>query len=290
MRKSLLAACASFSLLALATAPVLADTTPAQSGGDPFAVFDAMQSVGDATLATMRGKYVPPAQNHVALPPVESIAGRIPQSSLTASGVQTASASDPLAGLSGSGPVVYFGVAMQTSWSAGGQTASATENIGVNAQTESITITSTESGSLPKLSSGGNSNDGSVQTGNVDGVTQVIQVSGNGNTASNQATLTVTTTSQEAGASTSFVPTVTTCSNGCTTTIGYSGITIDVKGVGEASQQIGPNGISQSVQITGNGNTVVNAIQMSAQLGQSLSKYSGMNLLPILQSMTGLLP
>lgn len=276
-------------MCALAAAPAFADTASAIGPSDPFSVFGTMQHLDSATLSTVRGKYVPPLQNRVPLPPLNGLTARIPGPAVMTAGAHVAS--DPLGGVSGSGSVEYFGVAMMTSWSIGGSTASATETIGVNAKTETVTITSSMSGSLPVTSAGGNTATGSLQTTNANGVTQVIQVSGDDNTVTNSATLTVgAPSSSSATSSTSFVPTVTTCSNGCTTTVGYGGVTIAVRGVGQATQQIGANGITQSVQVAGNGNTIANAMQMSAQLGQGVDKNSGANLLPVLQAMNGLLP
>ncbi|MGH7737058.1 MAG: hypothetical protein ACREMP_04225 [Candidatus Tyrphobacter sp.] len=274
-------------LTLFAAAPAFADTTPALDASDPFSLFGAMQHLDNATLSTMRGRYVPPSQTRVPLPPAEGLTARVPQSVATAG---AHAASDPLGGLNGSGTVEYFGVAMTTSWSIDGRTASATETIGVDAKTQTVTISSSANGSLPSTNSGGNSATGSVQTTNANGVTQVIQVSGSDNTVTNSATITVGSSSATATSSSGFVPTVTTCSNGCTTTIGYGGITIAVKGVGQAAQQIGANGITQSVQVAGNGNTIANAMQMSAQFGRLAGSNGGTNLLPVLQATDGLLP
>jgi hypothetical protein len=279
------------SCLAFSAAPAFADTRPV-TAADPFALFDTLQQVDNSTLSTMRGKYVPPAQTHVLVPQTTGLTTELPQAS--ALPIDAHTESDPLSGLSGTGPVVYFGVTMTSSWAQSGNgEVSAMQTIGVNAQNDVVTISQSTDGGTLNASADPADKVGASSSSDSSGVTQIIQVAGNGNSVQNQASLTVSTSGPTVTGTGPFVGTTTVCGTGCTTTIngtGTPGITI-VTPEGTISQTIGSvNGISQTVQLAGNANTVVNAMNMQAQLGRSTSNSGAVNLLPILQSMNGLLP
>jgi hypothetical protein len=284
-RNSLLLAGAAFASMLLWSLPVSADTTV--SAADPFAGITSLQPVSDATLATMRGRYIAPIRSHVPLPAPDSLT-TMPQPFTAQAAVRTPQ-SAAFSNLPAGGEVTYFGVEMVSSWST--QTGSATvgATIGIDAAAHTFTITDwsgAQGDGLQGLSNDGDSVSGSSPSQNVNGVTQNIQVAGNGNTVANTATLTVS----QQGNSFTIVPTMTTCGSVCTTVIGANSVGVEIRtGAGTAMQQIGAGGITQSVRLAGNDNAILNAMQLNARI-QLPSSFNAGSMLPILQTVNGFIP
>lgn len=272
---------------------VSAATTPTDT--DPFSMLSSLQTqaVNDDSLATMRGRYIAPAQVPAGIPLAGALTTRSPQAFATQTGVHGID-SGAFAGFTG-GQVTYFGIQMVSSWSvqdgALTQGVSVGSTIGVDASTKTVTISnwsSSTNGGLPTLNHGGNSYSGTPPANNVvGGVGQSIQVAGNDNDVVNSATLVV---SANGPPSIVIVPTTTTCGSVCTTTVGADSVDIAIStGAGVASQRIGPGGITQSVQLAGNGNAILNSMQLNAQIAASKG-FSAASLLPILQTMNWVTP
>jgi hypothetical protein len=284
-RLKLFLASASVVAALLWSLPVSAGTT--QATADPFAAFTTLVPISDASLSTMLGRYVAPIQPHVPVQTQNALT-TMPQPFVAQSGVRSPEAS-ALSNLPAGGQVTYFGIEMVSSWSTATGSATVGATLGIDASTHTFTISnwsSSQGDALARLSTDGNANSSQVPSQNVNGVLQSIQVAGNGNTAVNNATLTVSSQ----GNGVTFEPTTTTCSSVCTTSVGLNSVDIAIQtGAGIATQQVGVNGISQTVRIAGDDNSIVNAMQLNAK-EQLPSGFSAGSVLPILQTMNGFIP
>ncbi len=284
---------------ALASCAAAACAAPAFAAGasNPFAMFAALPTVGDAQLGTMRGRYVAPHSGGpgavaaaTALRPGPGIAGAT-GGVFTASVAQSAHTAGPsISGLGTS--VVYFGVQMVSTWQVpSGSTTQGVSvglNLGINVQAGTVTVStwsSSNNGGLPPGPATSNSVDGAAPVSGIsNGVGQSIQVAGDGNTVVNDAGLVVT----QSAPNSVITPTTTTCGSTCTTTIGANSVTIAIAtAAGTVSQSIGPDGVLQTVQLNGNSNQIESDLNMQAQVAPSTSSGIG-NILPILQSLSGL--
>ncbi|MHB1552047.1 MAG: hypothetical protein ACYCX6_12750 [Vulcanimicrobiaceae bacterium] len=280
---------------ALAAFAAAACAAPAFAAGtsNPFAMFAALPTVGDAQLGTMRGRYVVPHSGGpgavaaaTALQPGPGIAGATDGVSAASVARSTHMAGPSISGLGTS--VVYFGVQMTSTWQAPSGGVAVGLNLGINVQTDSVTIStwsSSNNGGLPAGPATGNSVNGAPPVSGIsNGVGQSIQVAGDGNTVVNDAGLVVTQSAPDSV----ITPTTTTCGSTCTTTIGANSVTIAIATAqGTVSQSIGPDGVLQTVQLNGNSNQIESDLNMQAQVAPSTASGIG-NILPILQSLNGL--
>ena len=274
---------------ALCPAPVRADQFP----GLPAAAV----SVDDTALGAIRGKFVPPEQARASVSaafaqtnargaagPLDYRAGH--------------AAASPLAGISGTGPIVYFGIAMTSTWSVtnGGITQGvqlgATLNIDVQHHTASIgTWSQAQNGGLPAGTPTGSSVSGAPPASNISsGVGQSIQVAGNGNVIANQATVSYGSGS----AQTAAVPASDDCGSACSFQAGPGGFGIAISTPqGAVSQNIGPNGIVQSAQVWSDLNHITNRlgvnVQTAQQGGAAISTLpNASQIVPVLPSIAGI--
>ena len=97
----------------------------------------------------------------------------------------------------------------------------------------------------------------------INGVAQSIAVAGNGNSASNHATIDV----GPGGTTGVVVPSGTACAT-CTVTIGGGGIGVQIAmPQGLASQTIDANGLAQSIRVASDFNAILNTLQLHVQTG-----------------------
>ncbi|MCE1242561.1 hypothetical protein [Oryzomicrobium sp.] len=208
----------------------------------PMTTTDLMASeVSDDDLASMRGRYIAPNQ------------------------------------------ILSFGVQMSTTWQTPGGGIVSTVTFQVNPQFQpTITIDTTPQGaSSPQPQTATSPASTSVVTaggiGNVAGVTQTIQTAGNSNDVANNIQLNLTSSSQPtspgAGSNTIVItgPGTYTQTQGNTKTtvvLDSNGLALNLSMPGEGStlQQVGSQGLRQSVQIISDLNLVRNSMVAIAQL------------------------
>lgn len=256
--------------LALAAGIAIAGTLPQAARADQLpALPAAAAAVDDSELAGVRGKYVPPAQSSVQ--PVSVLAVQNAQRAADPLAYRSAaSAASPLAGVTGTGPIVYFGVSMTSAWNVTSNGVTQGVQIGatVNFDLQNHTMTATswsgsQNGGLPAGTPTGNSVDGAPPTANMStGVGQNIQVAGNGNVIANQATVAYGT-GPYAPATT---PSTNDCGAACAFQIGPGGVSISISTAnGIVSQSIGPNGVQQSAQVWSDLNHISNQLGVNVQ-------------------------
>lgn len=268
-------------------------------GPAPAADFPGLPSaaapVDDASLAGIRGKFVPPSQARVSASAV--LGASSPQRAAEPLTYQSGSAvRSPLADLNqNNGTIAYFGVTMTSSWTVtnGGVTqgvqVGATLNVDV--QNHSVSVGSwsqSQNGGLPSAPPTGNSVTGDAPASNISsGVGQSIQVAGNGNVISNQATVQYGSGPYAA----TTVPTTSDCT-ACTFQIGPNGMGIAIATPqGNASQSIGAGGILQAAQVWSDLNTITNQLGVNVQTARSSTPFSLPNatqIVPILPSISGI--
>lgn len=255
--------------LALAAGIAIAGTLPQSARADQLpALPQAASAVDDAALAAVRGKYVPPAQARVA--PGSVLAAQGAQRAADPLAYRTAAAASPLSGVTGSGPIVYFGVSMTSTWNVTnngvtqGVQIGATVNFDLQNRTMNATTWSgSQNGGLPAGTPSGNSVDGAPPTANMtSGVGQSIQVAGNGNVISNQATVAYGTGAYGSPAA----PATNDCGAACAFHIGAGGVSISISTAqGVVSQSIGPGGLQQSAQVWSDLNHISNQLGVNVQ-------------------------
>lgn len=256
--------------LTLAAALAAAATLPHPARADQLpALPQTAAAVDDSALADVRGKFVPPAQARVAASSVMTT----PAAQRAADPLayrSNASAVSPLSGVTGTGPIVYFGVAMTSTWNVTtngvtqGVQIGATVNFDLQNHTMNATTWSgSQNGGLPAGTPTGNSVDGAPPTANMStGVGQSIQVAGNGNTITNQATVAY----GNGPYSSAPVPATNTCGTACAFQIGSNGVAISISTAqGIVSQSIGPNGVQQSAQVWSDLNHITNQLGVNVQ-------------------------
>jgi len=265
------------------------DAVPARADATAFPAMPADASaVSDADLNGIRGKYVPPTD----IRPI-ALAMGTPGSQILSQTPAAAAASgpSPLSNLTGSGSVTYFGIAMVSTWTVKGA-ASPTQdsvglNVGIDVQSKSVSIQSWSSGSGGGIP-GGPANDsiaGNAPLTNISsGVGQSIQIAGDGNTASNEATVTY----GNAAPGLTPVPVINTCGAQCSTTVGDNAFSVSiVTPRGTVSQVVGSGTIGQSVQAWGDANQITNQLGITVH-SQPTSPLTGTGMSTILNTLIGI--
>lgn len=252
-------------------AAVFAAAGPAAAAADTPKSFPQLPSsaviVDDSVLAGIRGKYIPPGTPDISSALTPAQRGLPNATSLdyhAASGAST-----PLSSVRGSGPVVYFGVQMVSTWSVGtGAAAQGVQvggSLGIDVSTKTVTIdtwSSSTNGGLQPVQ-GANGVNGSPLNAGSSGVGQSIQVSGNGNVVVNEAGISYGTGS----VSMTPVPTINTCGTVCTAYANGSGVGVEIAlPQGVVGQSIGANGITQNAQLWSDMNSVTNQMGVNVQL------------------------
>jgi hypothetical protein len=253
--------------------------------------------LGDVVLAGEVGKFVLPAEP--ALPVMaqsrefsDRRSENIPALSLGGSGGTPPPVSIPAS----SGRIVYFGLEMQTEWTApAGNGATKTFVAGASlgldlahgVPTPQLQTWSASSGSVddrdPLPASASNSTAGTIGDGRISGVAQMIQLAGNGNAVTNEATVDVSHVKP------SFVVTTPSgsgpCGSACIVSVGKNfGVRITLPG-GTVSQSFGPQGIAQQAQVHSDFNTIVNQLGIHIQTQATPSALISGSALAALQSL-----
>ena len=264
------------------------EAAPAQADATAFPAMptDAL-AVSDADLNGIRGKYIPPTD----IRPIALALGTPGSQMLAPTPAAAATGASPLSNLTGSGSVTYFGIAMVSTWAikgaAGPTQDSVGLNVGIDVQSKSVSIQSWSSGSGGGIP-GGPANDsvaGNAPLMNISsGVGQSIQIAGNGNTASNEATVTY----GNAAPGLTPVPVINTCGAQCSTTVGNNAFSVSiVTPRGTVSQMVGSGTIGQSVQAWGDANQITNQLGITVH-SQATSPLAGTGMSIILNTLIGI--
>lgn len=283
-------------LLALAAGMALAGALSQTALADELpALPQAAANVDDAALADVRGKYVPPVQARVA--PGSVLAAQNVRRAADPLAYRTAdTAVSPLSGVSGSGPIVYFGVSMTSTWNVTNNGVTQGVQIGatVNFDLQSHTMTASawsgsQNGGLPSGTPSGNTVGGAPPTSNMSsGVGQSIQVAGNGNVIANQATVAYGTGPY----SPSATPSTNDCGAACAFQIGAGGVSISISTAqGIVSQSIGPAGVQQSAQVWSDLNHISNQLGVNVQTSAARTTSplpNASQILPVLPGIPGI--
>ncbi|GAC1415922.1 MAG: hypothetical protein NVSMB5_05670 [Candidatus Velthaea sp.] len=164
--------------------------------------------------------------------------------------------------------IVYFGLELATTWkTANAATYVAGQRIGfdLSGPRPVITISSfgSRSGDASMLPSSGTVAGSALNSG-ITGVTQAVQIAGNGNSAANTASIDILTARPVFAGSTLDVS---TCGTACTYATGPQGFGVGIAlPGGSASQGIGSGGVFQNIQIGSSGNLVSNQLGMTLQV------------------------
>jgi len=168
------------------------------------------------------------------------------------------------------GQIVYFGVAMQTNWTAPGSTTPLQGNLNVafnssnNVFVPTITYSVTNP-SLPKASTNPSASMDGSGLQNIQGVTQAIQIAGQGNGIQNAMSLNVV----KGRPSTQFVgqslqPGTTIQQGAVTMAVHADQLSMAIhNGVNTVQQGIGSNGVYQMAQVASNDNKIQSTMQMT---------------------------
>lgn len=177
------------------------------------------------------------------------------------------------------GRIVYFGVQMQTNWTAPGDqgTLQGNLNVALNSNNNMFvpTITySVRNGQLPQNSDNPGSMIDGAGLSNIKGVSQGIQIAGQGNGVQNGMSLNIvkgTPTSTNVG--TTWTPGTTTEQQGdVTMTVQPGQLSMLISnGVNTVQQGIGAAGAYQLAQIASNGNIVSNEMHMTLGMDTAAS-------------------
>ncbi len=278
--------------LTIATAVLAAlplfDAVPARAVTTVFPAMPADASaVSDADLDGIRGKYVPPTD----IRPIALAMGAPASQALSPAPAVAATGPSPLSNLTGSGSVTYFGIAMVSTWTLKGA-ASPTQdsvglNVGIDVQSKSVSIQSWSSGSgggIPGTPTGDSVSGNAPLTNISSGVGQSIQIAGDGNTASNEATVTY----GNAAPGLTPVPVINTCGAQCSTTVGNNAFSVSiVTPRGTVSQVVGSGTIGQSVQAWGDANQITNQLGITVH-SQPTSPAAGTGMSTILNTLIGI--
>jgi hypothetical protein len=201
-------------------------------------------------------------------------------------GVAQVISDEQMAGVAGkftiAGEVVGMNLTMTSSWqAANGQRldASASMSVALPASGNAHAHFSTQASATEPQDSGAPSNTptGTVSQGrgvqNVAGVSQVIQVAGNGNGASNHASIHVTTENLAANSGNGQLHASYAASNGAAAKVDIANNAVSLRltmpAAGSAQQQInaaGMGNIHQNIQIATSGQQVVNQMHLQLQL------------------------
>lgn len=185
------------------------------------------------------------------------------------------------------GDVLYFGVEMYTQWTAGGQVYVAGLNIGIDRSQSSFrpTVTIVRIADVrnanPSDTAPGVAADRTISQGGlgaVQGVGQVVQVTGDANLARNNMTLTVrpyggtpAMTGGTAGGTTAVDPGSGAVAS-ATVANNSLGVAVTLPGQGTAMQSIaGSTGMRQLVQVTGDMNNVVNTLSLTTEVSGAVN-------------------
>lgn len=264
------------------------DAVPARADTTAFPAMPAdVSDVSDADLNGIRGKYVPPTD----IRPIALAVGTPGSQLLSPMPVAAATGRSPLSNLTGSGSVTYFGIAMVSTWTLKGA-ASPTQdsvglNVGIDLQSKSVSIQSWSAGSgggIPGAPSGDSVSGNAPLTNISSGVGQSIQIAGNGNTASNEATVTY----GNAAPGLTPVPVINTCGAQCSTAVGNNAFSVSiVTPRGTVSQMVGSGTIGQSVQAWGDANQITNQLGITVH-SQPVSPLTGTGMSTILTTLIGI--
>jgi len=193
------------------------------------------------------------------------------------------------------GSIVYFGVEMQTNWTSGSNQTPmrSTMNVALNSSGNIFlpTITYSVNGSLPQATQNTNNRVEGSGIKNIQGVTQAIQIAGNGNSIQNGMSLNVVKGSPtSAGSGLPLSEGAHRVNNTTTMTVQNGQLSMAINNGGNSIRQgIGSNGLFQVAQVGTNMNIIQN--QMKLTLGINQNKENTQNLAQvqsILSSMRGL--
>lgn len=254
--RSLLGTC---SAVALATIYAQAATFPSMPASATL--------VSDNELSAVRGKYVPPGDRHAPLLAASATSG-----DLAASGVVRAAGSNaasPLANVATpqGGTVTYFGIQMISTWTSGTGATASTESVGmtvgINAGSHALSVHqwSMGTGAGIPADTNGNAVNGPALSNLSSGVGQSVQIAGNGNSATNEATVTF-----GAGMTLTPVPVLNTCGTQCSAVVAPNQLMVSiVTPRGTATQSLGNGLIAQSIQAWGNANAITNQLGIAVR-------------------------
>ncbi|OBS08112.1 hypothetical protein Thpro_022362 [Acidihalobacter prosperus] len=171
--------------------------------------------------------------------------------------------------------VVYFGLQMVSSWQTGqGDSMTVGTDIGIGTVQGRPSVTfaswSKERGGFESATQPGNRTASGSLAGHGQGVTQGIQVAGDGNQVSNQADVQVgpsgAITPLAASGPGVIEPNLVVVKGGAvgTVSVGGNGVSLGITlpGFGSVNQQLGVGGISQNAQVVSNANQVTNQLLM----------------------------
>lgn len=181
--------------------------------------------------------------------------------------------------------ILYFGVEMYTEWSNGAsnQVVAARLNIGIDRSVDSanptVQVSSSVQSSGGNSSNGGSAPSGQISSGGLDqvqGVSQVVQVTGNHNGVTNTLGVDVTTQRPAmagssdpalAGGNKTLVDTQTGATAQTFVNGNRAGVVVSVPMQGRASQSIASAlGMQQQAHVAGDGNAVHNQLNMVIQV------------------------
>ncbi|MBU2761782.1 hypothetical protein [Acidithiobacillus sulfurivorans] len=188
------------------------------------------------------------------------------------------------------GSIVYFGVEMQTNWTSdNSQTPMrSTMNIALNSSGNIFlpTITYSVNGTLPQATQSANNQVDGSGLNNTKGVTQAIQIAGNGNSIQNGMSLNVVKgTPNTTTSGTALTEGTHAINNTTTMTVQNGQLSMAINNGGASVRQgIGANGLFQIAQVGTNLNVIQN--QMKLTLGVNQNKVNTQNLAQ-LQSILG---
>ncbi len=275
-------------MTALVATPFLARADERQFANIPATAV----AVPDDVLADLRGKYVPPGDPRLAKAALDA---QRPALSIGAppSVAANGSVASPLAHAHGVGPVTYFGITMQSTWTVGtgAQAAGAAVGmtVGINPSSQTVMVNSWNSstnGGVPELSQPPNGTvEGPGLSSVSNGVGQSIQVAGNGNTATNQTTVTYSPGS----VTLTPVANLNTCGAQCTVTTANNllGVAINTSR-GLVSQSVGSGALTQSVQVVSDMNQITNQLGIQIQASPSNIPGGTSGLLTVLPTLIGI--
>lgn len=199
----------------------------------------------------------------------------------------------------GDNAVAWFGVSMISTWQdAAGQSLQSTLMLGMDFRdgdqptitfTPTVSITAADAPLPPATASGTRSVDG-AGLANVSGLTQSIQVAGDGNLASNRTQLNVRNGDAPPAQGAASAPLVlTTGRGGASASAGFDGTTasvgLQIEGQGAVQQWIRSGSLGQSIQLSADNQQVDNHLQVdlvrqslaaNTQLVQNVAQAIGM--------------
>jgi hypothetical protein len=164
------------------------------------------------------------------------------------------------------GRVIYFGLELQTTWATAGAQYGAAAQLAVDLSgpTPKVYVVGgvSQSGTAPQNATQ-SANAVTGATPSAQGVTQTIQIAGNGNTVGNATAINVSTVKPVFVSTPASGGTCASCS--VVMTPNAFGVAISLPG-GTASQTFGTSGAAQNVRIATDGNTIMNSLQLGLQV------------------------